>query len=141
MKRCLIRSALFPTFNSFQFQKISEIHPVCHSTCHSIVTVSLRFAWPFSPFPLPLEFRFAGFVSFLSAGTLVELRRAGVGVERPLPGCGVTWPTRGPCVAHWEKRVLTAEVLMDHCGWIIVDRSLRSIRLVENHKYGECMRM
>jgi hypothetical protein len=56
------------------------------------VTESLRFAWPFSPFPLPLELRFAGFESFFGAGTLVELRRAGVGVEpRPVPGCGVTW--------------------------------------------------
>lgn len=56
------------------------------------VTVSLRFAWPFSPFPLPLELRFAGFESFFGAGTLVELRRAGAGVEpRPVPGCGVTW--------------------------------------------------
>ena len=30
---------------------------------------------------------------------------------------------------------------MDHCGWIIVDGSLRYIHLVEDHKNGEYMRI
>ena len=110
------------------------------------VTVSLRFAWPFSPFPLPLELRFAGFESFFGAGTLVELRRAGAGVEpRPVPGCGVTWWTGGQHVVNgWRigrKQVLTVDRLVDHCGWISVDGSLRYIHLVEDHKNGEYMRI